>query len=376
MNILEQDNRVTSLIPFDEIESDTIKQFEELLKYDQVKKISIMPDTHFGYFAPIGSVILVDGYVSPTMVGYDQNCGMCYLDTGILVNELIPDNRAKREIIDKILRSIPLGFNSRKKPLKYPKFESAYNKYVKLVDLTLDERVNNKIGKQIGSLGGGNHFVELGSTTSNTLAICIHSGSRNAGHTLATHYMKFGNFLKEDSLIGKAFIEDLKWSEQYAFENRKAMIHNILAILNFSLIDIYKLLDENMINESHNTATRTDDGMWLHRKGATPAEKDQLGIIPGNMRDGTVVTRGKGNDVFLSSAPHGAGRRMSRNKAKKTLDIKYFEETMKGIETNGLSKKKLDEAPEAYKDFRKVLCYSKPVIEVIDQLTPIINIKS
>jgi tRNA-splicing ligase RtcB len=376
MSILENDKRVKSLIPFNEIESATIKQFEELLKFDQIKKIAIMPDTHFGYFAPIGSVILVDGYVSAKMVGYDQNCGMCYLDTGISIHELIPDNRAKREVIDKILRCIPLGFNMRKEPLNYPKYESAYNKYVNMVDLTLDERINNKIGKQLGTLGGGNHYIEIGSTTAETLAICIHSGSRKAGHILAEHYWKFGDFLKDDSPIGKAFIADLKWSEEYAFINRKAMVHNVLVCLDFSIHDIHKLIENNMINESHNTVTRTKDGMWLHRKGATPAEKDQLGIIPGNMRDGTVVTRGKGNEEFLSSAPHGAGRRMSRNKAKKLLDMIYFEETMQGIETNGLSKKKLDEAPEAYKNFRKVLKQSEPVVDIIDRLTPIINIKA
>jgi tRNA-splicing ligase RtcB len=371
---LKNNKKVTSLIPFNEIESGALKQFEDVLSYNQVKRISIMPDVHQGYFAPIGSVVLVEGYVSPTMVGSDQNCGMCYLDTGILVSQLIPDNRAKRELINKILRSIPIGFRSRKIPFDYPIFQSAYNKYVSLVDLEIDEKLNNKIPKQIGTLGGGNHFIELGSTKSNTLAICIHSGSRNPGKTLADFYWKFGNFLKENSPIGKAFIEDLKWSEKYAFDNRKSMMSIILGQLDIDGHDSDKLINLKMINESHNTVIRTSDGLWLHRKGATPAEKDQLGIIPGNMRDGTCVTRGLGNEKYLCSAPHGAGRKMSRTQARKKLSRDYFHSSMQRIETNGLGNK-LDESPEAYKNFYRVLEYSKSVVEIVDRLTPIINIK-
>lgn len=300
-----------------------------------------------------------------------HNCGMCAIITDINVNDLT-DNK-KYHIFFTIKETIPLGFSIRDHGLNYPDFKSASN------NKDLDKKVNDKLCKSIGTLGGGNHFIELGSNRQGNLTITLHSGSRNVGHSIASFYMQKSKevdrdlpngFLHLNGEFGQMFLQDLKFAQDFALANRMKMLNDILKILGTTFKNEF-----TFINENHNHAIVTSSGV-LHRKGATPADKDQLGVIPGNMRDGVYITRGLGNEEYLSSASHGAGRKFSRTKAKANIKLDVFEKQMKGIIAdinNGL----LDESPDAYKDVQYVIkAQENKVIEVIDYVKPIINIKA
>lgn len=370
---LQDDKRFKTLIPIDQIESGALDQIKNCLEYDFVKKLAIMPDVHKGYSLPIGGVALLDNVISPDYVGYDIGCGMVYYDTKIPVSDILPTTRSKQRIYNDILEEIPVGFNIHDDNELYPDFISAIG------NKELDNRVNGKLKKSLGTLGGGNHFCELGETNSKTLGIIIHSGSRNPGHTVASFYMEKSKtedinlpngFFYIDSSYGNAYYSDMEFMCYYALENRRRMLFKILDILDIS----YFKKDLEFINENHNHAIKTYNGT-LHRKGATPADKGQLGVIPGNMKDGVFITEGLGNERFLSSASHGAGRLGSRNWAKKSFTVDSFELEMEGIIAN-VSQGTLDESPFAYKDLNFVMGLQEGiVVDIVDYVKPLINVK-
>ncbi len=362
--------KIKSLIDLTEIEPEAVKQIYDVASLDIVKKLAIMPDVHAGYDLCIGGVALVEDHISPSFVGYDIGCGMCFVNTDIDTGQIFRSKKDRENIAQEIYREIPVGKNIRKKPLDYTPFRSASG------DKNLEKKVNDKLFLSLGTLGSGNHFIEIGENLEGKVCITIHSGSRNIGHSIASFYMKKGRFLPLDSDIGKAYLEDMNFALEYALENRLTMMKKILKILGFTDKEIKKLINKKLINENHNHAVLTKEGV-LHRKGATPAEEGQYGIIPANMRDGVYVTVGLGNKEFLSSASHGAGRVLSRRKAKEVIDIKEFKKVMEMADIVAkVSEKTIDEAPFAYKDINKVIqAQEGVVIKVIDVVKPLINIK-
>ncbi len=362
--------KIKSLIQLDSIEPEALKQIYDVASLDIVKKLAIMPDVHTGYDLCIGGVALVEGHISPSFVGYDIGCGMCFVDTGIKAEEMFKTKKEREEVAKKIYKEIPVGKNIRKKPLDYEKFRSASG------DSSLEKKVNDKLFHSLGTLGSGNHFIEIGENLEGNACITIHSGSRNIGHTIASYYMKKGRFLPLDSFWGKAYLEDMNFALDYALENRLTMMKIVLKVLDFTEKEIDRIIRKTLINENHNHAVLTDEGV-LHRKGATPAEEGQKGIIPANMRDGVYITVGLGNTEFLSSASHGAGRVLSRRKAKELIDIKEFKKVMEMADIVAkVDSSTLDEAPFAYKDINQVIKAQEGiVIKVVDQVRPLINIK-
>jgi tRNA-splicing ligase RtcB len=359
--------KLKTLIPLELLEAEAIKQIENNLKVPFLKKLVILPDCHSGYDLPVGAAALLDGYVSPSYVGVDIGCGMCTVKTPIVADEL--KEKDKEHIFKQVYQKIPVGFKRRKTPLPYKKFYSASG------DKKLEKEANKIINISLGTLGGGNHFIEFGKSEKNGyLYITIHSGSRHLGKLIADFYIKRGRFLAIDSKDGLNYWEDMTFAIEYALANRKFMMDIILKeILKLSRTE-YEETIKTFVNESHNFAEKTKEGI-LHRKGATSAYKGQIGIIPANMRDGVYLTEGLGNWEYLSSASHGAGRKMSRHQARKKISQQEFEQSMKGIVAR-TSKKIIDEAPMAYKDIDLVLKYQKgKVIKVIDKLYPVINIK-
>ena len=178
-------------------------------------------------------------------------------------------------------------------------------------------------------------------------------------------------FLSMSHELGQAYLQDLLFCQQYALDNRKTMMKMVIEILGES----WKELGPKMINENHNHAIPLEDGTVLHRKGATPADIGQLGVIPGNMRDGVYITEGLGNEEYLSSTSHGAGRKYGRNAAKKNLDLERFKKQMKGIIAK-VDKNVLDEAPDAYKKLADVIERQEGIVmRTIDYVKPFINIK-
>ncbi|WP_022850731.1 RtcB family protein [Limisalsivibrio acetivorans] len=364
------DERYAPMIPQELIEETAQKQIDEWLTYPFVKRFVILPDVHAGYHMPIGGAALLDkGIISPSAVGYDIGCGMCCAVTDIDADTVYPE---REPIFREITSRIPTGFDFRKKGLDYKEFRSASG------DRKLDKKVKERLYVQLGTLGGGNHFIELGPDRDNKLCITIHSGSRNPGHSIGGYYMKLSKdedtelptgFLNLNRDTGRAYRQDMDFILQYALDNRLMMIETVKEILGITDRNI-----KTFINENHNHAETRGDGV-LHRKGATPAEKGQLGVIPGNMRDGVYITEGLGNEEFLSSASHGAGRIMGRKEAKKKLSLDRFKKHMEGI-VSFADRARLDESPDAYKDIAEVLSYQEGiVIKTINSVRPFLNIK-
>ena len=409
------------------LEDEAQQQFFDVLNEPYVTYGALMPDAHTGYSMPIGGVCSARGIVVPQFVGFDIGCGMCAYKTDYTKDEV----EAKREIIyNHIVEKIPLGFRRHQnhQPLK--------------IDLPLTEfakTVLNSTGlKQVGTLGGGNHFIEIGYGADDRVWIVIHSGSRGFGHRIASHYMlqaylakhptegrleaivedfkernivfreknpegfekalskftqkqklmiskstKLDNIkeicpLDVDTVLGQDYIKDQNFALAYALENRKRMIAKIHEIMNDLIGGEFEFKDSDevrFINRNHNHAEYdTKRGEWIHRKGATHAEKGMRGVIPGNMRDGSFVVIGKGNSDSLSSSSHGAGRVMSRKKATKNISLEEFENSMVGIRGT-VDENTIDESPFAYKDIFEVMTLQEDLVEVEEHIKVLINVK-
>ena len=371
---MKKTDKLHSLVPLEEIEQGALQQIFDNLDDDRVLKMAIMPDVHQGYDLPIGGVALVDGHISPSYVGYDIGCGMCAVNTGVLAADILPDRSSRERLFKEIYQKIPVGLGGNRAVVQYPALKSALN------DKNLVAKVNKGVMNQLGTLGSGNHFIEISSDQQGLCWVTLHSGSRNAGHTVGSVYMALAKrnrdrFLALESELGQAYLHDMSYCLTFALENRRQMMADTLALLGFNDGECGRLLTKTMINENHNHAIVLGDGTVLHRKGATPAEEGQLGIIPANMRDGIFITSGLGNQAYLSSASHGAGRVMSRSQGRKTVSLAAFREAMQGIVAK-VDQKTLDESPFVYKEINQVIAAQEGiVITVINHLKPLVNVK-
>lgn len=358
------------------LEQGAIDQFVDAMNQSFVIRGALMPDAHAGYSLPIGGVVVTDGIIVPAWVGYDIGCGMCAVPTTFNVDDVRVNAKV---IFDNIYRDIPVGFNHNKVDTYWPE---ALN----LNRSEAAEVIFAKNGlKQLCSLGGGNHFQEIGVDAHGVVWVVIHSGSRGIGHAVATHYMKLasgdgkareGHFgFDVNSKDGKDYITDLNFCLEFALANRKKMLERISDVMSRHLGSLNGHFNwEDMINRNHNHA-ELKDGMWIHRKGATHAEEGMMGVIPGNMKDGSFIVRGKGNPDSLWSSSHGAGRVMGRKEAKRVLNMDDFKKSMDGI-TALVTKDTLDESPFAYKDIYEVMRLQSDLVDVVAHTKPIINIKS
>lgn len=395
------------------IEDEAIRQFNEAMNLDCNVQGALMPDAHAGYTLPIGAVIKSNGYVFPSYVGYDIGCGMCAVNIDIAKDDINLE-QLKKHIID----NIPLGSNKHKEKQNINISKDSYN-----ISDFAKYRIEDTGIYQIGTLGGGNHFIEVGESENNkSIWIVIHSGSRGLGYKIADYYMslatqdsvnieklekefiigkeifknvnpdgykkafkifvekqwndatknKEGHFgFKLDSELAKVYIEDMNYCLDFALENRRTMIDTII---NGIEAQLNKKVNELLfINRNHNHA-EIKESFVIHRKGATHAENGMFGVIPANMKDGSFIVKGKGNNESMCSSSHGAGRVLSRKKAKESLNINEFYETMKNIITNHTDDT-LDESPKAYKNIFEVMELQKDLVEVIDRSIPILNIK-
>ena len=363
------------------LEATALEQFESAMACDFVVKGALMPDAHTGYSLPIGAVIATDGIVVPAWVGYDIGCGMCAAPTSFDPADIKEHSQA---IFDQIYKKVPVGFKHNA--------EDAYASTLLTPTPSEDMReiYEQGVPRQLGTLGGGNHFIELGVDEESTVWIIVHSGSRGLGHKTATHYMRQASKLhtgiekaKEGhygfgvtSLLGENYIRDMNFLLSFAVANRSEIIHRVEASVQqvLSGIDDEGAVEwDDLINRNHNHA-EWKDGLWVHRKGATHAEAGMLGVIPGNMRDGSFIVRGKGCEDALWSSSHGAGRVMSRKQAKEELEVEAFEETMQGIQAL-VGQGTLDESPFAYKNIFEVMALQEDLVEVLHHVKPLINIK-
>ncbi len=330
-------------------------------------KIRVMPDVHAGAGSTIGTTMTITDKVVPNMVGVDIGCGM---ETIRLKKETM-DFKA----FDWLVRSrIPSGFAIRKRP----------HRYLEKIDLgKLRCREGGKNDRQLrmdraqlslGTLGGGNHFIEINRDEGGRMYIVVHSGSRNLGLQVALYYQRRASeqnpHLPRDLayLEGKFFddyLHDMKLIQKFAQLNRKAMVDEI--------VQGFELEYDMDLTTIHNYIDL--DSMIL-RKGAISAKRGEMVLIPMNMRDGSLLCEGLGNRDWNESAPHGAGRVMSRTEARKTLSLRTLHQLMKGIYTSSISRDTLDESPEAYKPMQELLDQIGETVEVLHHLKPVYNFKA
>ena len=376
------------------IECGALKQIETACSLPFVfKHIAVMPDCHTGYSCPIGGVIATKGVVIPNAVGVDIGCGMCAVKTPLSSI----DSDTLKKIINEIREVIPVGKNHQKEKQKWDGF-------IKAPFIDVIGREFQSAQYQLGTLGGGNHFIEIQKGSDGFIWIMIHSGSRNFGYKIAKEYNKIAQelctkwysnipvfkgedglaFLPLDTQEGQDYLEAMNYAADFALANRESMMHRIINVFveNTEVMtqDIPFSGTVDMINIAHNYARMENHfgkNVMIHRKGATSAQKDLIGIIPGSQGTASYIVIGKGNVESFNSCSHGAGRAMSRTKAKAELNL---EEEQKKLETRGIihsirSRAQLDEAISAYKDINTVMEEQKDLVDIVVELKPLAVIK-
>ena len=330
-------------------------------------KIRVMPDVHPGKVGPIGLTMSVGDKILPALVGVDIGCGMLATKLGKIRNDF--------KKLDTVIRdNIPVGFGLRKDVHTYAdRVELKYLKCFSHIRL-------EKALLSLGTLGGGNHFIELDIAENGEVYIIVHTGSRHLGKEVAEYYMKLGQeSLKEKGIsdvpfemtylcgsLMEDYLHDLKIVEEYAILNRKIIAAEIIKKMK------WKVIEE--ISCSHNYVDFSSDQVIL-RKGAISARIDEKVIIPINMKEGVLLGRGLGNEEWNSSAPHGSGRVLSREAVNSSHTVSEFKKEMKGIYTTCISRDTLDEAPFAYRGIDYIKAAIKDTVEVENVLTPIFNYK-
>jgi tRNA-splicing ligase RtcB len=354
------------------LEQAAIDQFESAMQQPFAVRGALMPDAHAGYSLPIGAVIATDGVVVPAWVGYDIGCGMCALPTSYSADDV---RQNAQSIFDDIYKAVPVGFSHNSKDTVWAESKN----------LDRSEKMQAIFAKnglrQLGTLGGGNHFAEVGADETGKVWIVIHSGSRGIGHSTAAHYMKLASpdpldleghhGFAVDSEEGINYVKDLGFCLAFALENRREIMRRIEAVISKHCHGGGEWSE--LINRNHNHAEQKD-GLWIHRKGATHAEDGMMGVIPGNMRDGSFIVRGKGHADALWSSSHGAGRVLGRKDAMLLLKFDNFTEAMSGIVAK-VTDATLDESPFAYKNIFDVMAQQTDMVEVVAHVRPILNIK-
>jgi len=359
------------------LESGAIDQFVNCMSLPDVVQGALMPDAHTGYVLPIGAVVATQGTIYPSFVGYDIGCGMSATKLNLSAGDV---DGLERAIYDAILEHVPVGFtkNNAAQAAEAAPFCEALGK-------NYTENVKHHVGygpQCLGTLGGGNHFIEIGYDEQSNLWIIIHSGSRSVGHGIASDYMgiaaKGGKPEEAHPLYTGTqdaidYIKNLDYGLRFALANRQLMAQRTMRAI-AQVMGVNNLQPIDFINRNHNHA-ESRDGLWIHRKGATHAEEGMMGVIPGNMRDGCFIVRGLGNPDSLYSSSHGAGRVLSRRKAKEQITLEQFEEAMKGIPAATVGQATVDESPFAYKDIFKVMELQEDLVDIVHYVRPIINVK-
>ena len=371
------------------LESSTIQQALKTARSEAVSgPVAIMPDAHWGLGATIGSVIPTESAIIPAAVGVDIGCGMVAVETTLDASDL-PDDLAG--VLGAIGGAIPAGFGR----LKYPSAKATtwLRRNPLTTKVTLTTRQTSTVGQQLGTLGGGNHFVEICVDERDVVWVVLHSGSRGIGNILARSHIDeakrlckalersiedrdLAYFLDSDTEF-QAYISDMTWSQHYARQNREIMTDAVLDVLRTQLGRTVGEVDR--INCHHNyTERETHDGrqLWITRKGAIRAQVGDRGVIPGSMGTGTFIVSGLGSGDSYNSAAHGAGRAMGRKEARRRLDVKDFERSMKGRTWQHYKAHSLlDEAPMAYKDITEVMANQADLVRIDHRLEAVVNYK-
>jgi tRNA-splicing ligase RtcB len=356
--------------------------------------VAAMPDVHAGIGATVGSVIPTRGAIVPAAVGVDIGCGMNAVRLSLTAGDL-PDNLGR--IRSAIEAAVPVGFerhtdktalHSAAKPLA-PRLAKIVDRHPEIAKMQRDFR--DAWVQQIGTLGGGNHFIEICLDEEQRVWVMLHSGSRGIGNRIGQHFIAEARaemmksdvhlpdrdlaFFKEGSRLFDDYLDAVSFAQDYAWLNRHEMLGQVLEVLHrhFPAFEA----TEEAINCHHNYVEREThfgERVYVTRKGAIRAREGELGIIPGSMGARSYIVRGKGNPESFCSCAHGAGRRMSRNEAKKKFSKKDLEDQTRGVECRKDSGV-IDEIPGAYKDIDEVMANQSDLVEVVHILKQVVCVK-
>jgi tRNA-splicing ligase RtcB len=350
------------------------------------KHIAVMPDAHSGKGSTVGTVIATRGAIIPAAVGVDIGCGMCAVKLPFKIDALGDSLNKLRSSIE---RSVPVGFNQHKE------ITTRVGSVMSRMPL-LEIHSLEKAALQLGTLGGGNHFIEICQDEENGAWIVLHSGSRNIGKTLAEKHINNAKGLMKQYFINLPdpdlayltqntpefyeYINDLLWAQNYAKENRNEMMLRILKDISCHVYGEDKGSDfmTTFRVDCHHNYTQMenhfDANVWITRKGAVSAKEGEYGIIPGSMGAKSFIVKGKGNPESFCSCSHGAGRKMSRTKARATFKIEDLEQQTSGVECRK-DLDVIDEIPGAYKDIETVMRAQSDLVEIVYTLKQLICVK-
>jgi tRNA-splicing ligase RtcB len=360
--------------------------------------LALMPDAHLGLGATVGSVIPTLGAIMPAAVGVDIGCGMIAVRTAYTRDQLPEDRRPLREAIE---RAVPLSAGAANRKISRAHTER------RIEELTLQAKEAGfepgdhakRWELQLGTLGSGNHFIELTVDELDRVWLFLHSGSRGVGNRIAQQHIRIARedcerrwiqlpdrdlaYLVEGTDEFAAYIGQMRWAQHYALLNREEMMDRVVrqfaewvgaGVDADGLGDVERLEEINCHHNYTEQETHFGKRVWLSRKGAINAEAGRPGLIPGSMGTASYVVVGKGNPVSLNSAPHGAGREYSRTRARQTFTHEQLREAMVGIEYRDTDAF-IDEIPQAYKDIDQVMADAVDLVEIRHTLRQIVNVK-
>lgn len=386
MNKVISTERIPVKMWLNDLEESALQQVENLANLPfAFKHVALMPDAHCGYGMPIGGVLATKGVVIPNAVGVDIGCGMCAMKTNI---EDLNSEQLKK-IMSGIRNRIPLGFS------KHSQLQSkAYLPEVDEIPEMIKRHLINA-RHQLGTLGGGNHFIEIQYGSDGYIWVMIHSGSRNLGKQVADHFNKLAKRLNESwhsqvppswdlaflpmaTNEAKDYLKAMQYCVDYALANRKLMMECVKE--SFSNVLSEALECSEVINIAHNYAAWENhfkEDVIVHRKGATSAREGEIGIIPGSQGTKSYIVEGLGNEQSFKSCSHGAGRKMGRKQAQRELNL---QEEISRLDQKGIlhairGHKDLDEAAGAYKDIDQVMANQKDLVKILVELEPLAVVK-
>lgn len=386
--VISEGLRVPIKMWLDDIDENALLQAKNLANLPFVfKHVALMPDSHMGFGMPIGGVIATRDVIIPNAVGVDIGCGMCATKTSL--NEI--DTNVLKKIMSGVRQLVPLGFKHHKEAQD----ESLMPSIEHVPENGIVRQEFESATRQIGTLGGGNHFIEIQKGSDNHIWIMVHSGSRNIGLKVAEHYNKLAislnqkwyscverkldlAFLPLETQEGQDYLLEMQYCIDFAFASRMLMMERIKSVFADVFGDSFYTTD--FINIAHNYARKENhfgSNVIVHRKGATSARKGEAGIIPGSQGTKSYIVRGKGNVESFQSCSHGAGRVMGRRQAMRELTL---EDEIKKLDKKGIvhairGARDLDEAPSAYKNIQEVMRNQEDLVEIVVELSPLAVIK-
>ncbi|MEU4653262.1 RtcB family protein [Streptomyces sp. NPDC023723] len=375
------------------VESGAMQQLRNVATLPWIEGLAVMPDVHYGKGATVGSVIAMRGAVCPAAVGVDIGCGMSAVRTSLTANDLPGDLSRLRSRIEQV---IPVGRGMHDDPVDPGRlhgfgtggWDDFWGRFDGVADAVKFRQ--ERAGKQMGTLGGGNHFVEVCTDSTGAVWLMLHSGSRNIGKELAEHHIGIAQRLPHNQgLVDRdlavfvadtpqmaAYRNDLFWAQEYAKYNRSIMMALLKDVIRAEFRKAKPVFEQEISCHHNYVAEERYEGMDLlvTRKGAIRAGSGDYGIIPGSMGTGSYIVQGLGNDKSFNSASHGAGRRMSRNAAKRRFSTKDLEEQTRGVECRKDSGV-VDEIPGAYKPIEQVIDQQRDLVAVVARLKQVVCVK-